>query len=543
MLYCFATYLGNKKDFAYLNFAISMFFISIYLFDIGSQIILFPYNFNRSLCRACLPVSLVFLALFLNRFFDRKHYALMRNIAYGFSVVCFVSYFVCIGKQVAMDNLFNIMLLPIVLVIVYGFVTSTKALKRHEPYAINMFLGFTVGSILALHDVIYMLIGKVPFMWTQAISFFALDLAIFITLSMRSSASQRQVAKLAKETEEQRNRIADILTKAQKLSLETADISEELADSVEEVTKATFTSREKVDVIKEAIKKRSSIYSHTEDTINQLAKSLSSMNAEFDATTESIKTTADGTKSVMQGISNVSEGIVSAETFTRSLNTLTTSGSDDMRNLLFVIEDIQKSSAEILSVVTALDDFAKQTDLLSMNASIEAAHSGEAGKGFAVIAHEIKDLAAQSSSRSTKIAEIVTHVIKSIKESVKLTEKVNRTFELIRTGAGQSVEKVSAASNSIKEQIEVGVTISRESELMASSASRMRESVATQSVYSSQVISNMEQLALASKNVDSASSEIAEGTELLAEEVESLRALADRTRVAAKNLKQLMSSE
>ena len=245
----------------------------------------------------------------------------------------------------------------------------------------------------------------------------------------------------------------------------------------------------------------------------------------------------------MEGIANVSEGIYSAENFTRSLNSITAAGSADMKKLIEVIESIQKSSAEILSVVNALDDFAQQTDLLSMNASIEAAHSGESGKGFAVIAHEIKDLAAQSSSRSTKIAEIITSVIKSIKESVQLTERVNQTFLMIQTGAEQSVDKVSAAANSVKQQLETGAAISHEAEVMATSADRMRESVSTQRIYSSQVLANMERLTAVSQKVDAASSDIEDGAKTLADEVESLNTLAERTRKTAQALKELMVTE
>ena len=543
MLYSFAGYLGNTKDLAYLNFSLSMLFISIYLFDIGSEIIFLPYNLNRSLCRACLPISMMFMGLFLNRFFNRKHYKTLLILSLIFDAIDVIAYLCCIGNQAAMDMLFNIMLLPIVVIIVYGFVTSTQAFKQRGAYALNMFLGFTIGAVLALHDVIYSIIGKVPFMWTQAISFFAVDLAIFITLSVRSAKSQKQVVALAQRTEEQHKRLVEIMGSAQKLASETADISDELADSVEAVTQAARTSRDKVLVINNAIHEQSSVHTQTADTVTQLAHSLKDMNNEFDTTTDSIQSTASGTRTVMEGIANVSEGIYSAENFTRSLNSITATGSADMKKLLEVIESIQKSSAEILSVVNALDDFAQQTDLLSMNASIEAAHSGESGKGFAVIAHEIKDLAAQSSSRSTKIAEIITSVIKSIKESVKLTERVNQTFLMIQTGAEQSVDKVTDAANSIKQQLETGAAISHEAEIMANSADRMRESVSTQRIYSSQVLANMERLTVASQKVDDASSDIEDGAKALAEEVESLNTLAERTRKTAQALKKLMVTE
>jgi len=246
---------------------------------------------------------------------------------------------------------------------------------------------------------------------------------------------------------------------------------------------------------------------------------------------------------VIDGIANVSDGISTAENFTRSLNTLTSDGSTDMKHLFDVIDSIQQSSKEILSVVTTLDTFAQKTDLLAMNAAIEAAHTGVAGKGFAVIAHEIKDLAANSSRYASKIGEIISAVIKNIEESAVLTEKVNQAFSQIKQGASQSVEKVTAAAQSLKEQVLAGNSISHESEMMAESALIMRNNINKQTQYSSHVLENMERLSLASQKVDTASSEISAGAQSLTKQVESLRILADRTRQTAKDLMTIMASD
>ena len=543
MFYTFAIFVGNPKDLTYLNFAICLFFISIYFLDIGMEFLVLPYSMQRSLCRACLPVSLAYMALFLNRYFDRPHYKKMKVATWIFSIFSFVVFFSVSGNQDAMDLVFNLMLIPVVFAIVYGFVTSIKGLKHKENYPMNLFLAFTFGSILAIHDVVYSIMGKIPFMWTQALAFFVVDLAVFITLSMRSSNAQKAIVRLMDQTEEQHKKLTTILKNARSVAEDTSLISEELENSVLTVTNAARTSKTKVEDINQAIHQQSEIHIHTEETIKELTESLYSMNTEFDRTTESIKTTANGTQTVVEGIENVSEGIYTAENFTRSLNSLTTSGSKDVQSLSKTIELIQNSSKEILSVVSTIDDFAKKTDLLAMNASIEAAHAGIAGKGFAVIAHEIKNLAAQSSARSGKISEIITGVIKNIESSVDLTDKVNKTFIKIKDGAEQSVEKVSAASNSIKNQIETSETISKEAVQLSESAARMKQNVEEQRNYSSQVLENMENLSTASLKVDQASSDISKQTAALAEQVESLRDLAARTKEAAKNMKEIMNTQ
>jgi len=288
MFYSFAVYLGNRNDKAYLFYSLCMFFIVPYFFDIGSEVIFLPYNINRSICRACLPISTCFMAIFLNRFFNLRGYKRLLLATCIFIVVDFTAYFIVCGKQDAMDMMFNVMLLPVVLVIIYGFTTTIKALKKHEPYAINLFIGFTIGSILSLHDVVYMFIGKVPYMWTQALAFFGLDLTIFITLSMRSAHSQKVLESLAEKNESQHQKLAEIFTSAKELAEETSGIADELADSVNAVMQATINSKNKVDIIDMAIKEQHLIHDETQSTVRDLTSSLQTVNSEFDKTSESI---------------------------------------------------------------------------------------------------------------------------------------------------------------------------------------------------------------------------------------------------------------
>ena len=216
-------------------------------------------------------------------------------------------------------------------------------------------------------------------------------------------------------------------------------------------------------------------------------------------------------------------------------------GTQDIHSLMENMELIQQSSKEVLSVASTLDNFAQQTDLLSMNASIEAAHSGAAGKGFAVIAHEIKKLAAQSSSWASKIGEIIKTVISEIETNVALTEKVMSTFEKINEGASQSASTMKTASQSVKDQLESGEVISTEATNMANSATQMKKDIETQSSLSNEVIENMKNLTEASRKVDSASEDIFNSSQILAEQVASLSALAELTKEAAEGLTQLMS--
>ena len=378
-------------------------------------------------------------------------------------------------------------------------------------------------------------------MWPQGIAFFILNLSIFLTLSIHSSNDQKKVVILAKKTATQHSRLTEIFDTAKQMAKETTQIANELERSVEGVTEAALQSRQKVEVINEALKEQTRIREETATAVKALTDFLCRMKNEFDISSASIEKSAQGTKQVMDGIETVGEGISNAAEFTNSLSSMTNIGNQDMKKLFELMKSIQNSSNEILSVVTTLDDFAQQTDLLSMNASIEAAHSGEAGKGFAVIAHEIKSLAAKSASWSAKIGEIITSVIHAIDGGVTLTDKVNSTLDKIKNEAKESAEKVSVAAEGMKEQRRAGKAVSEESEALSMSAIRMKNEVANQSSFASQVMGNMEELFRASEAVNEASSNISTHTETLTHTVQSLEALAQRIQDSAKKLEELMT--
>lgn len=347
---------------------------------------------------------------------------------------------------------------------------------------------------------------------------------------------------LANQTEIQRNKLENMFETASKMANESSQIAEELFSSVKTVEDAANTSKRQVLVINNGIQEQTKIEDETSENLKQLAKFLQDSGTEFDKMTERIKTTAEQTQSAIDGMISVNEGISTASQFSSNLNLLTEEGSKDIHQLMENMELIQKSSREVLNVASTLDSFAQQTDLLSMNASIEAAHSGAAGKGFAVIAHEIKKLAAQSSSWATKIGDIIKDVISEIGTSVELTQKVMETFDKINSGATQSATTMKIAAESIRYQLESGQVISHESKKMAESASQMKDAVGTQTALSQNVIDNMNSLTEASQKVDSASSDIFESSQILASQAAQLVGLADRTKEAAQKLSDLMKN-
>jgi len=129
----------------------------------------------------------------------------------------------------------------------------------------------------------------------------------------------------------------------------------------------------------------------------------------------------------------------------RELQEASKAGHSSLSGVAADIQEIARESESLLEINSVMQNIASQTNLLSMNAAIEAAHAGELGNGFAVVANEIRKLAESSAAQSKTISSVLKKIKGSIDKITKSTEIVLNKFDAIENG----VETVSEQENSI----------------------------------------------------------------------------------------------
>ncbi len=130
-------------------------------------------------------------------------------------------------------------------------------------------------------------------------------------------------------------------------------------------------------------------------------------------------------------------------------------GNDKMQDLVNIMDSISRSADEIVKINSTIEDIAFQTNILALNASIEAARAGAAGKGFAVVAEEVRNLAAKSSDASKITAELIEHTVKAIESG---TEAVNSTAEML-SGIVRETDSISGSVSEIADVSEAQKTM------------------------------------------------------------------------------------
>lgn len=124
------------------------------------------------------------------------------------------------------------------------------------------------------------------------------------------------------------------------------------------------------------------------------------------------------------------------------------SGNEKMQELVEIMNSISRSADEIVKINSTIEDIAFQTNILALNASIEAARAGTAGKGFAVVAEEVRNLASKSSEASSSTAELIAHTVKGIENG---TAAANSAAEML----GEVVVETNSISGSVSEIADV----------------------------------------------------------------------------------------
>jgi len=198
----------------------------------------------------------------------------------------------------------------------------------------------------------------------------------------------------------------------------------------------------------------------------ELTQVANAMNAMAKTVHEVASNAADASNSTGAGLNEATKGKRVVNTAINSINKLV----EEIQNAAAVIEELSKYSTNIGDMLNVIKGIAEQTNLLALNAAIEAARAGEHGRGFAVVADEVRVLASRTQDSAQEIESVIEQLQKRIKQAVRVMDGSCKQADI-------SVSKAQKVSDSL-ESITSAVSVAGELNQKIAAASDLQSSVA-----------------------------------------------------------------
>lgn len=228
------------------------------------------------------------------------------------------------------------------------------------------------------------------------------------------------------------NHISNMLTEMKQLITQVTVVTDTVTDSADDVS-------DNSNKLVSSARNISEIVNNMETGINQQADDAENCLKKMDELSGKIMNVVNSAQSINESSNNTRLILKDGMGTINDLNDRMKDTSEITKQIIVDIEELRKESMLISTITGTINEIAEQTNLLSLNASIEAARAGDAGRGFSVVADEIRKLADESVAASNKIRQIIQNIDKSTKGTVDTAKRAEDIVVLQEEALGNTV--------------------------------------------------------------------------------------------------------
>jgi methyl-accepting chemotaxis protein len=264
--------------------------------------------------------------------------------------------------------------------------------------------------------------------------------------------SKDEIGDLAKYFNRTLEKIKNLVLIIKKETAELSDIGQDLASNMNETAAAIRQITGHIQGIEGRVINQSASVTETNATMEQVTTNINKLNHQVEYQTKNVSQASVAIEEMVANIASVTDTLVKNGNNVKLLQDASEAGRSGLQEVSADIKEIAHESEGLLEINSVMENIASQTNLLSMNAAIEAAHAGEAGKGFAVVADEIRKLAESSSEQSKTISTVLKKIKESIDKIARSIENVLNRFEAIDTNVRTVAQQEVTIRNAMEEQ-------------------------------------------------------------------------------------------
>ena len=288
------------------------------------------------------------------------------------------------------------------------------------------------------------------------------------------------------------------------------EIGSELASNMTETASSIHQISANIDGVKQQAMTQAASVTETAATIEEIVRTIKQLNGSIETQAASVAQSSSSVEEMVANIASITQTLEKTDSAIRSLTSATGDGKATLVTSNAVTHKIAEESGSLMEASSVIQHIASQTNLLAMNAAIEAAHAGEAGKGFAVVADEIRKLAEDSATQGKAITAT------------------------LKTLSGE-IETLSASSKTVEEKFNAIFSLAEQVKEMSA---RLTEAMREQENGSKEVLTAIKSINTVTVEVQAGSEEMLKGGEGVAKEMQKLDGL---TRVITDSMNEMAS--
>jgi methyl-accepting chemotaxis protein len=348
--------------------------------------------------------------------------------------------------------------------------------------------------------------------------------------------SNDEVGDLAKYFNQTLGKIKALVLTIKKEGIELTDIGDNLSSNMTETAAAVNEITANIQSIKNRVISESASVTEENATLEQLTHHIDNLERLIEKQSENVSQASAAIEEMVANTRSVTDTLIKNAANVKTLTDSSKVGRTGLQDVSTDIQEIARESECLLEINAVMENIASQTNLLSMNAAIEAAHAGEAGKGFAVVADEIRKLAESSSEQSKTISTVLKKIKESIDKITKSTDNVLARFEAIDSNIKTVAQQEETIRNAMEEQEQGSKQVLESIEHVTEITRSVKGGSEEMLEGSQQVIAESQNLEKVTQEITSGMNEMAQGADQINIAVNQVNDLSSKNREGIGNL-------